>query len=797
MADVLHGSDAPPPVPGFWRLGWLLFMQPLTLHRLFGDWGLENDPSLWELRGRLREGDSVAQALVARLGGWLLLVMPLSTVVVASILNLAGRPFDWLALAIGVAEGVGAGVVIGVVIGVAGGVASGVCLGTLESFALYSTEAARDVTPGVAADAAGGVAVGVASGVAVGLSLSVFISVRKGVPSSIIRNVVSGVAFGVVFGIAIIIMSSVADGIAFGITASITFPLAFYRLPLYPAELTLIAALRLIARLRPASLSRLASHLPYRYHELSSLPLPFLAGFLVRLGEEHPAEGRRALAEAAASLGQKRPAHRALTELQARSLERAARERQYASAAALSLPFLPGRESLHSSGYPRSEFELASAQLGLITINSIAAAAQDLVSVRSTGSYHQRRQALTRARKELERTLDLLTSTRLRDGRRFLLVVKAWLDRVADEEAALAALEKESPQVPLVFIAGVPITPADESLFVGRRDLVRLLDQDLAAERPVPLVLLGQRRMGKSTLLNFLPRLLGTGTRVVSLNFQGLSGNPLRGEPHCWVAAEVAKSLADASPPPEKASWGATLDWLSALEETLASSDLRMLIALDEVEGLERGIREEWSDPAFLDFLRAAGDRLRRIRFLLVTAHPFSRLGPHWSDRLISAQTRRIEPLAEEEARALLTRPVTGFPDIYPPGGVEHLLTETACHPYLLQLTAYLLTRRLNEAGRLKATDDDLTAALDQALEENTLFQYLWDDLSATEQRLMAALARGEEPTAAAGEAAETLSQARRELTREQLIQRSNEGEGWRVAVPLFARWIREIGSAE
>ena len=564
--------------------------------------------------------------------------------------------------------------------------------------------------------------------------------------------------------------------------------MSLFRLPFYVVELTHTAALHLAARLRPASLPRLASYLPFRHHELIYLPLPFLAGFLIRLGEEIPAEGRRALAEAAASLGQKEPARRALVELQARSLERAARERRYASAAALSLPFLPGRESLQ----PRNELELASAQLGLITMDSIATAAQDLEAARSTGSHHQRRQALTRARKELERTLDLLTSTRARDQRRFLSVVKVWLDRVEDEEAALAALERESPQVPLVFVAGPALTPPDESLFVGRTDLVRLLDQDLAAERPVPLVLLGQRRMGKSTLLNFLPRLLGTGTRVVRLDFQGLSGNPLRGEPHRWVAVEVAAALAGEgieAPPLEAAPWGATLDWLAALEEPLTAADRRLLIALDEVEGLERGIREGWSDPAFLDFLRASGDRLHRSRFLLVTAHPFSRLGPHWSDRLISAQTRRIEPLAEEDGRKLLTQPVAGFPDIYPPGGVEQLLAATACHPYLLQLTAYHLTRRLNDASRLKANDDDLTAALDQALEENNLFQNLWDDLNSAEQRLLAALARGEEPPAS-----EMLSQARRELTREQLIQRS--GEGWRVAVPLFARWIREIGSA-
>ncbi len=589
------------------------------------------------------------------------------------------------------------------------------------------------------------------------------------------------------------VTEGVAEGADFFITFGVSLLLTYFRLLLYPAELTFTAVLRLIYPLRPAALPHFASYLPYRHHELIFLPLPFLAGFLVKLGEEHPDEGRRALTEAAVSLGQKGPARRALVELQARSLERAARERRYASTAALTLPFLPERESLAIG-------EFNSGRIGyLVAINSIATAAQDLEAARSTGNHHQRRQALTRAKKELEQTLYLLTSTRLTQAeRRFLPVVKQWLDRVEDEEAALAALEREQLQVPLVFVAGVPLTPADENLFVGRRDLVHLLDQDLAAERPVPLVLLGQRRMGKSTLLNFLPRMLGTGTRVVRLDFQGLSGNALRAEPHRWVAAEVAEALAGGeiqatSVPSEGVPWMAILVWLASLEEPLAASDRRLLIALDEVEGLERGIREKWSDPAFLDFLRAAGDRLHRSRFLLVTAHPFSRLGPHWSDRLISAQTRRIEPLAEEEARVLLTRPVAGFPDIYPPGGVARLLAETACHPYLLQLTAYHLTRRLNDAGRLKATDDDLTAALDQVLEENNLFQNLWDDLTTAEQRLMATLSRGEEMPETVDEA---LIQARRELAREQLIQRGGDGEGWRVAVPLFARWIREIGAA-
>jgi uncharacterized protein len=793
MADERKQIGLPPPVPGFWHLGWLLFMQPLVLHRLYVTWGFEGDPSLMGLWRRMREGDPVVRELVARLGGWIFLSLPVGALTTAGSLSLLDLPVDWRVVAFGVLVcvaygvaggifyGLGAGVALSFVGGIAGGLGSNFTHGFLQGSTVV---------------VAAGIAAAVASGLALGVGLGVGKGVRRGDAFGLGSGLGAGVVSGVLMGGSVGARGGMSLGLAVGIAVGVAFFLGLFRLPLYPLELALTAALRLATRLRPAALPRLSSYLPYHHHDLIYLPLPFLEGLLVWLGEEHPAKGRRALADAAASLGQKGPARRALGELQARSLERAARERQYASAAVLSLPFLPGREGLSSSGDPRSDLELASAQTGWISINSIAAAAQDLVAARSTGSHHQRRQAVTRARKELERTLDLLASTRLRNGRRFLLVVQAWLDRVTDEEAELAALERERPQVPLVFVAGVPLTSADESLFVGRRNLARLLDQDLAAERPVPLVLVGQRRMGKSTLLNFLPRLLGTGTRVVRLDFQGISGHPLRGEPHRWLAADVAATLAREgieTQPLEAAPWGATLDWLTALEEPLTTANRRLLIALDEVEGLERGIREGWGDPAFLDFLRAAGDRLRRIRFLLVTAHPFSRLGPHWSDRLISAQTRRIEPLAEEEARTLLTRPVAGFPDIYPPGGVERLLGETACHPYLLQLTAYDLTRRLNEAGCLKATDDDLTAALDQALEENNLFQNLWDDLAVAEQRLMAALARGERLLEAAGESSETLNKARRDLAREQLIRQG--AEGWQVAVPLFARWIREIGA--
>ena len=83
---------------------------------------------------------------------------------------------------------------------------------------------------------------------------------------------------------------------------------------------------------------------------------------------------------------------------------------------------------------------------------------------------------------------------------------------------------------------------------------------------------------------------------------------------------------------------------------------------------------------------RAAGDALHNIRFLLLTAYPLHRLGPHWTDRLVSATSRAISYLDEDDARELLAHPIPEFPDIYPEGGIDVILAQTGRHPYLLQM---------------------------------------------------------------------------------------------------------------
>jgi hypothetical protein len=278
-----------------------------------------------------------------------------------------------------------------------------------------------------------------------------------------------------------------------------------------------------------------------------------------------------------------------------------------------------------------------------------------------------------------------------------------------------------------------------------------------------------------------LPPQLGTGTEVVTLNFQGLSGSSHRGALHHWLEGVVAQACPDAPAPPWGEVWGATLSWLVRVDDVLRVQDRRLLVAVDEVERLQDEIAQGRANTDFLDLVRAMGDRLGRVRVLLVSAHPLARLGRHWVDRLISVVQREISYLGPEEARALVCHPVEGFPDIYPAGGVDRILAETRCHPYLIQLVCDELCRRLNEEERLRASDGDLEVAVDQAIAKTNLFQELWAQQDEAERDWLCRLAR-------APIAVERPDPALRELVRRGFAEQ-REGV-MHVAVPMFATWI-------
>lgn len=368
-----HLADpAVPTLPGLWRFGWLLFMQPLKLHDMFRQWGLNADPSWWNLRHRMRAGEPVARGLLWRAAVWQFGLTPAAAVLFVMLFDAWHMPIQWGSVPFGVILGVVAGVVAGVVRGAAAGVAVGTAFGVAIGVVAGTGAGTTGGTVGVAAVAAvGGVALGVIVSVLVGMEFGG--AVRP--PLGLALGVIVGVAFAAVGGMFLGAVGGVSAGAAFGVAVAFSV----WRLPVYMFEASWTWILSFSTRGGLLSPIRAVRLLPYRHDDLVYLPLPGLAELLVHVGTHEPKLALSLIVEAAESLGQKRPARHALVEMQARSLERAARDRRYARAAQLELDFLTAVDPPAAFGYFR-------------------AAARDLDAATLSGSHHHRRKLLDCAR---------------------------------------------------------------------------------------------------------------------------------------------------------------------------------------------------------------------------------------------------------------------------------------------------------------------------------------------------------------------------------------------------------------
>ncbi|MDX1999178.1 MAG: hypothetical protein SF066_15785 [Thermoanaerobaculia bacterium] len=578
-------------------------------------------------------------------------------------------------------------------------------------------------------------------------------------------GVALGVAWGVALGVAWGVAGGVAWGVAGGLAAGLAAGLALTRLVDFGVGVLTVALLSVRARWKSKeSRARLSLWLPYRHHDLLYFSLPGLRSFLVDLADEDPVIARERIAEASASIGQKRPAREALAELTARDFERAARNRRFDAITSGQLPFTPAPKTEGVSG----------------PILAVLTASADLLASQASLSHSRKRKSLEAAEERLVREQQALTrSPRLTfEERRLQRTLAVWRQVIAEERVELERNAAAQPQVPTPFIAGPILSTRDRQLFRGRRDLVELIDHDLGDDRRGVLLLFGQRRMGKSSLLNLLPTQLGARVVVVSSNFQRLSGEDDRSRPDLVVISAIAKSLRQ--PHGSRSDgWSGSLAWLENLDRVLERDSRRLLVTIDEVEKLETGRREGWVGLDFLDFLRAAGDQLIATRFLLSSAYRPSRLGHDWSDRLISALPRELGPLDPDSARSLLMEPEPGFPDIYPPGGVDRILERTGRHPFLLQLVGDKLCFHLNSVGRLKAAEEDLDWAFEAARSTaSEVFDELWTQRTPEEQSLL-------RDTVREGKARKDCETPRRELERDGFL--TSDG---RIAFPLFGEWV-------
>ncbi len=387
----------------------------------------------------------------------------------------------------------------------------------------------------------------------------------------------------------------------------------------------------------------------------------------------------------------------------------------------------------------------------------------------------------------------------------FIEVVEHWQGILERQAALLKA-------IPNPFVAGPSLT-AGSPLFVGREDVLKKIADHLAAGQgtvaealPKPaLVLYGQRRMGKSSILLQLPVRLPRDYVPAYADLRGLAAQGtaglLRG-----LAGVVAEAVAarDLSPPavvlledftPEP--FAAFNAFLNAVEAAIGSR--RVAILLDEFEWLQEKVDEGIVSRDIFGYL--ASVIKRRAKFFLVFAglHSLEQMRrEYWMAFLYGNSVAvPVSYLSQAEAERLLAM----LPVETPTEVREQICQATGCQPYLLQVVCHRLVEYLNaeEPPPEQASVRDVTAVLDLILqkgEADYYFEdYVWRYSTQEEQDALVALAglsgQGEQPLS---------EDALRSLERREILTQRRDGT-WRYRVELVRRWVarkaREVTTTE
>lgn len=547
---------------------------------------------------------------------------------------------------------------------------------------------------------------------------------------------------------------------------------------LYPFLLVWdIALLRLDER-RSANRSSLLRRHSAFWDEHQRLPMIGLEEHLVLVMERRPDEGRAAIEYLAAGR-QRWAAQAAQIELDARGLERCGDVNAIKDA--------------HSS-LAAGELEGPASAL----LRSFSRVSQDVGAALQQESAYNQRLALSAVEDRLDGLLRELTRSGERYAARFRPIASRWRGIVADHMRLLAETVEQRQEIDSPYVIGVPLTEQQE-IFVGRTDISARIEQLLLDRRRPPLLLYGQRRMGKTSLLNNLGRLLPS--TLVPL-FVDLQGPASRASDHAGFLYNIGRAMADSAsrqrdltlPPLARESLAADPfthfdEWLDEVETALGEDTA--LLALDEFEVLDNAIDTgRFDEVSVMGMLRNLIQHRPKFKVLLAGSHTLDEVH-RWASYLINVQVVQIGYLSEAESKQLIERPTKDFALRYEPEASQRVLALTRGHPFLTQLLCAEIVALKNSqapAARRLAALADVDAAASEALNSGSFFFADIERNQVDEDGLgilRALAAKGENGRIGREAAAAPSAEA---LIRRDLIEPADAG--YRFQVELIRRWF-------
>jgi formylglycine-generating enzyme required for sulfatase activity len=297
------------------------------------------------------------------------------------------------------------------------------------------------------------------------------------------------------------------------------------------------------------------------------------------------------------------------------------------------------------------------------------------------------------------------------------------------------------------YIAGNPITGVE--MFFGREDVFDWIQQTLPGKhRDNVIVLYGQRRTGKTSLLHQLGRHLAPRYLCIFIDLHGLALQGLDGfllELAQAITRGLRKDYQIELPRLDRQIFlaDARQSFETAFLDTVwaAIGNRHLLLMLDEAVRLEEQIRTGKLEPDVFQYLRHLMQHSPRLNFLFSLGSGLEEMEKEYAFLFNTSLYKKISFLDRHAAVELITQPTT---DVYKvsPQAIELIWQITSGHPYFTQLICHSMFNHAVNDGIDLVQPAQVESVLDEAVERGSaVLKYVWEQSTQAEKAILAGMA--------------------------------------------------------
>lgn len=366
--------------------------------------------------------------------------------------------------------------------------------------------------------------------------------------------------------------------------------------------------------------------------------------------------------------------------------------------------------------------------------------------------------------------------------------------------------------------------------FFGRQDILNWVSSELMSIHTNSLVLYGQRRVGKTTILMQLCRYLPSRNFFpVYFDLQYHANDSLD-----KVLLDLADAVADAVTGELRKNNNGIISGELAVHKAedfdnsgkyfrstflpdlyrILDKNCRPVFLFDEFDVLDRGevtIDRTKASQALFPFLRSIMSSDDRPAFIFVVGRRTEDLRVDFNQMFKASLSKEVWVLDRPSAETLIRQAEKNNTLAFTQQAIDRILQLTNNHAYFTQLICQRIWQHFNESGSTvipTISEEDVISIIPDALgTSDNVLKWVWDGLSPAEKIYAAALAeiseeghaiREDQVIKVLAEHAARLRSREVELAPQDLVTRHvlvlTENKEYRFAVELFRRWVKQYG---